>query len=81
VVRCITVFNSNQPAEATVHLIHSPSLCTIYQEVLGSPALTSPALDTRSYLIHFVFNAGESVYCANDSGTDMTVSGFLLTLP
>lgn len=80
VMRWVSIFNANLANSGTGHIIHDQSSCTIIQWVVAPPAAVEGAevviLDT-----HFVFDEGESISTANDSSVDMTVSGYLLTLP
>ena len=80
VVRNVTIFNSSLASSGTGHLIHWPSSCTILQWVVAPPAALEGA-ESVNQLLHFVFDAGEWITCANDSSVDMTVSGYLLSLP
>jgi hypothetical protein len=80
VLRCITGFNANLADSGTLHVIHSPSDCTIIQWVIAPPAALQGA-ESIIELMHFVFNAGEAIYTSNDDSVDCTLSGFLLTLP
>lgn len=80
VVRCVTIFNSDLVNSGTGHLIHSPSLCTILQWVVAPPAAIVGA-ESVNQLLHFVFDWPDYIYIDNDPTVDMTVSGYLLTLP
>lgn len=80
VVRNVTIFNSSLASAGTGHLIHWPSDCTILQRSLAPPAIDG-TMQSSNDLLHFVFDAGEWITCANDPWVDMTVSGYLLTLP
>jgi len=80
VLRNVLGFNSNVANSGTLHLIHSPSNATIMQWVIAPPAALSGA-ESINELLHFVFNAGETIFHSNDGSVDCAVSGFLLTLP
>jgi hypothetical protein len=74
VIREITVFNANGVLSRNAELVHDASDCTIYQRAIG-------AKEWYSDQMRFVGNPGDSFTLLTDPDVDMTISGYLLTLP
>lgn len=74
------MFNSSLADSGTGHLVHYESNCTILQWVIAPPAAIEGA-EIVIVDLRFVFDESESIQCLNDASVDMTVSGYLLTLP
>lgn len=80
VVKCVTAFNANALLPFKAQLLHQPSNATIVQWS-NIPGSGTPGGDSQTWLGTFTFRAGESIVSLNDLSIDMTVSGYLLSLP
>lgn len=74
VVRQVTVFNANAALSRNASLVHMASDCTIYQRAISANSWYSDEM-------RFVMNPGDELLLLTDPEVDMTVSGYLLTLP
>lgn len=74
VVRWTTAFNPDPVLGATAQIVHHPTEVTIYQQDLAAQVW-------EGHEHRFVCYPGESLTAQSDNGADITVSGYLLTLP
>jgi len=80
VLRSITAFNSDTTAGRTAHVIHRESNCTIFQWVVAPP-IAGVGAEVVLQELRFVFEEGEHLDASNDLSIDLTLSGYLLSLP
>jgi len=80
VVTWVTAFNASAISTETYNLVHVDSDATIAWGALsqnaGAPGTFSAAIDLR-----FAFDPGEQLHAFGDGDIDMSVTGFLLSLP
>jgi hypothetical protein len=74
VIRCITSFNGSAVINEVSALIHLTSGATLYQKDLGQQVWDAED-------VHIVLNELEEITNAGGDDIDISVSGYLLTLP
>jgi hypothetical protein len=80
VLKCVTASNVG-PSPELVRLYHEPSGALLVAETLPAYVTGTVGLVTKVYLMTVVLNAGESLAANMSAQTDMSASGYLLTLP
>ena len=80
VIRCCTAFNASDLLPEVAAVVHQPSNATVWQKLL----LSTPDAPNGGYAVddvRFAFDYGEYIEANIDSDIDLTVTGYLLTLP
>lgn len=80
VVTWVTAFNASAVTTETFNLVHQPSDATLAWGTL-SQEIGAPDIFSRTMELRFVFYTGEQLHAFGDGDIDMSVSGYLLTLP
>jgi hypothetical protein len=80
VVRSVTAINLYSSTSEPAQLRSSVGGLIIVGAYL-STFVSSPPWNAITWDLHYVANAGEGIYTQNGPDVDMTVSGYLLTLP